>query len=103
GEAREVLIGIDDAVRRLAYSVVESPLGFTHSGASNQVFAVDGCHARFVWITDLLPDELATRTAELMEYGIRVIKQTMESQTTRRWSREPRAPSGHCCVAGRAC
>jgi hypothetical protein len=66
------------------YSVVESPLGFTHNNASAEVFADGEKHTRFVWITDLLPDELATRTAELMEYGIGVIRQTMESQATRR-------------------
>jgi hypothetical protein len=77
---REVLIGVDDAARRLVYSVVEGPLVFTHHSASAQVFASGEEHTRFVWITDLLPDEHATRTAELMEHGIGVIRQTMESQ-----------------------
>jgi carbon monoxide dehydrogenase subunit G len=79
--AREVLIGVDDASCRLAYSVVEGPMGFTHHSASAQVFA-DGDGTRFVWITDLQPDELAPRTAELMEHGIKVIKQTMEARDT---------------------
>jgi hypothetical protein len=82
-EAREVLIGVDDAAHRLAYSVVESRLGFTHNNASAEVFADGEKHTRFVWITDLLPDELAIHTAELMEYGIGVIKQTMESRAKR--------------------
>jgi len=77
--AREVLIGIDDNARRLAYSVVDSPMGFRHNNASAQVFANDEGHTRFLWITDLLPDDLAARTAELMDYGIGVIKRTMES------------------------
>jgi hypothetical protein len=78
--AREVLIGIDDSARRLAYCVVESPLGFTHNSASAEVLTDGEDRTRFVWITDLLPDELATPTTELMEYGIGVIKQTMESR-----------------------
>ena len=82
--AREVLIGIDDTRRRLVYSVVESPLGFAHNSASAQVIAEGGDRSRFVWITDLLPNELGTRTAELMEHGIAVIKKTMESQTGNR-------------------
>jgi hypothetical protein len=82
--AREVLIGVDDAARRLAYSVVTGPLGYTHHSASSQVFADGEKRTRFVWITDLLPDELAARTAELMEHGIGVIKQTLESQATHR-------------------
>jgi hypothetical protein len=82
--AREVLISIDDAARRLAYSVVEGPLGFTHHNASCQVFADGEDRARFVWITDLQPDDLATRTAQLMDHGIGVIKQTMESRAALR-------------------
>jgi hypothetical protein len=34
---------------------------------------------RFVWIADLLPNELATRIAPLMEQGMRSIKETLES------------------------
>jgi Polyketide cyclase / dehydrase and lipid transport len=82
--AREILIGVDDVARRLAYSVIEGPLGFTHSNASAQVFS-EGLHrSRFVWITDLLPDELAAPTADLMERGIGVIKTTLESQAVHR-------------------
>jgi carbon monoxide dehydrogenase subunit G len=79
--AREVLIGIDDTQRRLAYSVVESPLGFAHNSASAQVFAEGAERCRFVWITDLLPDGLGIRTAELMEHGVAIVKKTLESQT----------------------
>jgi hypothetical protein len=79
--AREVFIGADDAVRRLAYSVIEGPLGYTHHSASSQVFADGEERTRFVWIADLLPGELAARTAELMQHGIGVIKQTLESRS----------------------
>jgi hypothetical protein len=82
--AREVLIGVDDAARRLAYAVVEGPLGYIHHSASSQVFPDGEKRTRFVWITDLLPDELAGRTAELMGHGIGVIKQTLESQAAHR-------------------
>lgn len=77
--AREVLVDIDDDARRLAYSVVESPLHATHDNSSAQVFADDG-GSRFVWTKDVLPDEIAPRTEELMEQGIAVIKQTLESR-----------------------
>jgi hypothetical protein len=77
--AREMLVGIDDEARRLAYFVVEGPWGSTHHNASAQVFATGDHRSRFVWITDVLPDELAAGTAELMDKGIRVIKQTLES------------------------
>jgi carbon monoxide dehydrogenase subunit G len=75
--AREVLVGTDDDARRLAYSVVEGPLRATHHNASAQVVPEDG-RSRFVWITDVLPDELAEAIGELMDRGISVIKQTLE-------------------------
>lgn len=77
--AREVLIGVDVAARRLTYSVTDSPFGFTHNNASAQVLLEGEHQSRFIWITDLLPDELASPIAELMERGIAVIKTTLES------------------------
>ncbi|HEV8206067.1 MAG TPA: SRPBCC family protein, partial [Acidimicrobiia bacterium] len=57
--ARELLVDIDDDARRLVYSIVESPLGSTHDNSSAQVFADADGRSRFVWIKDVLPDELA--------------------------------------------
>jgi hypothetical protein len=37
-----------------------------------------------VWIGDLLPDELAARTEQLMEHGLRVIKETLENSAETR-------------------
>jgi Polyketide cyclase / dehydrase and lipid transport len=82
--ARERLVAIDDAARRIAYCVQEGPLPMTHHNASAQVFAVGDGSSRFVWITDVLPDESAPRIAELMEHGIEVIKATMESRRGKR-------------------
>lgn len=76
--AREVLVGLDDDLRRLAYSVVDGPLGSTHHNASAQVVD-DGSGSRFVWTTDVLPDHLADPTRELMGKGIEVIKATLEA------------------------
>ncbi len=81
--AREYLVGVDDDRRRLAYTVVESPMGSTHHNASVEVHPDGEARCRFVWITDVLPDELAERTGELMDRGIAIIKETLESATTR--------------------
>jgi uncharacterized protein YndB with AHSA1/START domain len=82
--AREKLVAVDDHARRLVYSVVESPLRNTHDNSSAQVFPdADGC-SRFVWIKDVLPDELAPRIDELMEQGISAIKETLESRARSR-------------------
>jgi Polyketide cyclase / dehydrase and lipid transport len=77
--AREVLVGVDDEHRRLAYSVVESALGLSHHNASTEVCADGHGGTRFVWIADVLPDEAAPRVEQLMEHGLGVIKQTLES------------------------
>src|ERR1700722_2557927 len=60
--AREYLVGIDNESMRLAYSVVESPMGSSHNNASVQVIREGATQCRFVWIIDLLPDEHAERT-----------------------------------------
>jgi citrate lyase alpha subunit len=79
---REVLVGADDAARRLAYTVVEAPLVATHHNASAQVVDDGEGRCRFVWITDVLPDDVAPRIAQLMDSGIAVIKETLEASTT---------------------
>ncbi len=72
---REVLIDSDDGERRLVWSVVDGP--YTHHNGAAQVFA-EGGGSRFVWTADLLPDEAAAPTAEMMERGIEVLKQAQE-------------------------
>jgi hypothetical protein len=78
--AREVLVGIDEEQRRLAYSVVEGPLGSTHHNASAQVFDDGPDRCRFVWTTDVLPDAVAPMVDELMSRGIEVIGRTLTAQ-----------------------
>jgi hypothetical protein len=73
---RELLVDLDEDSRRLVWSVVGGP--YTHHNASAQVLAGDNGGTRFVWITDVLPDEAAARLAGLMERGINTIKQTLE-------------------------
>jgi hypothetical protein len=77
--AREALVGIDDDARRLAYSVVEGPLGSTHHNASAQVIPTGDGGSRFVWTTDVLPDDLGPVTRGLMQRGIAVIATTLEA------------------------
>jgi Polyketide cyclase / dehydrase and lipid transport len=80
--ARERLIGIDDEAMRLAYSVVEGPMGATHHNASAQIVPDGPDRCTFVWITDVLPDELGDRTAGLMDAGLRAMKSALEGATT---------------------
>jgi len=76
--ATERLVGVDKEVRRLAYTVTDGPFGADHHHASAQVLPAGEGRSRFVWITDVLPDELATPTAGLMERGLATMKATLE-------------------------
>jgi carbon monoxide dehydrogenase subunit G len=75
---REVLVGVDEAARRLAYHIPEGLPGCTHHGASAEVIA-DGQRCRFTWVTDVLPDELADVIEPMMERGAGVIKATLDA------------------------
>jgi uncharacterized protein YndB with AHSA1/START domain len=79
---RERLVDLDDDARRLAWTMVEGP--YSHHNGYAQVFPEEDGRTRFVWITDILPNDLAARTAELMEHGTSVIKKTLESAALRR-------------------
>ena len=72
--ARELIVSVDDDARRLAYAWVGGKAA--HHNASMQVFA-DGDGARLVWITDLLPNELAGPISGLIEQGVAAMQQTL--------------------------
>ena len=75
--AREALVGLDDSARRLAYAVVESGLGLTHHNASASVVPEGDDRCRFVWVTDVLPDDAAPVVAGMMEQGLEVMRRAM--------------------------
>ncbi len=79
--AKERLVGLDEDARRLAYTVIESGLGPSHQHSSAQIIE-DAKGTRFVWITDVLPDELAPTIAGLMDTGIAAIRVTLEHRDT---------------------
>ena len=72
---RETLVAIDDEHHRLAYT---NELEFaTHHSASVQIHA-DGEGCRFIWITDVLPDEIAAPISDMMDLGIAAAQRTLE-------------------------
>ncbi|RUL65826.1 SRPBCC family protein [Dyella dinghuensis] len=76
--ARELIVALDNQARRFAYASVGGRA--IHHNASFQVFDDgDGC-TRLVWITDVLPDELASFVGQRIELGSAVIKQTLEQR-----------------------
>jgi len=81
--ARELLVDVDDKARRFAYAVVEGPLRATHHNASMQVFANGKGSSRLVWITDVLPNDLAASISTLVEQGSAAMKLTLEKEAAR--------------------
>src|SRR5262249_31778076 len=74
--AREDIVSVDDAARRVVWAIVGQQ--FHHYSGAAQVFDDDG-GPRFGWIPDLLPDELAPTVDAMMDAGIGAIKTTIES------------------------
>jgi carbon monoxide dehydrogenase subunit G len=73
--AREEIVAVDDAARRVVWAILGQQ--FHHYNGAAQVFDhADG--SRFVWTTDLLPDELAPNVDTMMTAGIAAIKKTIE-------------------------
>ena len=79
--AREILVDVDDARRRFAYSVRGETL--EHHHATNEVFDDGEGGCRFVWVADLLPDSLAAMFSSMMGHGADVLKATLEAAVPR--------------------
>ncbi len=78
--AREDIVAVDEAARRVAWAIIGQQ--FHHFNGAAQVFDhADG--TRFVWTTDLLPDELAPNVDAMMTAGIAAIKKTIEEEAGR--------------------
>ncbi len=73
--ARERIIDVDDATRRVAYCVVGM---FEHHSASMQVIPEGEGRCRFIWIADLLPDAQMDGVASLMEQGTKAMVRNLE-------------------------
>ena len=73
--AREEIVAVDEAARRVAWAIVGQQ--FHHYNGAAQLFEHAG-GTRFVWTTDLLPDELAPNVEMMMTAGLAAIKKTLE-------------------------
>jgi hypothetical protein len=74
--AREDIVSIDDARHRVCWAILDQK--FRHYNGAAQVLA-DGAGCRFVWTTDVLPDELAPAVEQMMSAGIATIRKTLEA------------------------
>ena len=76
---REWIVDVDNTRRRVAWSVQDEP--FTHHNASAQIFEIAPDRCRFVWIADVLPDELCGFVTGMIEQGLGVIQSTLEKDS----------------------
>ena len=77
--ARERFVGFDEKLHRLSYSIAGGQL--VHHNASAQLFAEGADRTRFVWITDVLPHEMAGVIDWMMAQGAATMKRTLEGET----------------------
>lgn len=74
--AREVIVDIDDASRRLAYAAVGGRL--THHNASFQLVDEGPGRCRVIWQADLLPAELKPAIEGMMDQGVAAMQRRLE-------------------------
>ena len=74
--ARETIVDVDDANHRLVWNVVGGRP--THYNGALQVLPESGGGSRLVWITDILPNDLAPAVAGMMEQGMKAMKAKLE-------------------------
>lgn len=74
-EVRELIVDIDDATKRFAYSAVGGRA--THHNASLQVLA-EGAASVVVWTLDFLPNEITPAILPLVEMGSVAMKKSLE-------------------------
>jgi hypothetical protein len=75
---RERCVDVDDASRRIVYSVVDGTVQPEHDNASMQVVADGERRCRLRWTRDLLPAELAAPMARAMSRGLEAVKRTLD-------------------------
>ena len=67
--ARELLVGCDDARKRLAYAIAANER-VSHYAGTVQVFADGANSSRVIWTVDLLPNEIASYISSQMDLGV---------------------------------
>lgn len=73
GELTEKIVSVDPELKRVMYSITESPLNMDFHAASMQVVDNAGL-ARLIWTVDLLPATVAEQMMPLLEASCADIK-----------------------------
>jgi carbon monoxide dehydrogenase subunit G len=75
--ARELIVSVDDDRRRVAWAIVGGT--FVHYNGAAQVIPLPEGGCRFIWTSDLLPNEAAPTVQAMIEAGIATVKRTQEA------------------------
>jgi hypothetical protein len=69
--ARERIHAVDEAARRIDYSVIDGP--FTQHRAWMQVVP-DGAGSRFLWTSQFQPDSIAAQIKPMIDAGVAAVQ-----------------------------
>jgi carbon monoxide dehydrogenase subunit G len=75
GEARELLVSLDDDSRRLVYAITNERIA--HYNAAVQVFDEGAGRSRVVWTIDLLPSGIEGYIDQRMDEAVLAMKATL--------------------------
>ena len=78
GEARELLVSLDDDSRRLVYAITNERIA--HYNAAVQVFDEGAGRSRVVWTIDLLPSGIEGYIDQRMDEAVLAMKATLGAQ-----------------------
>ncbi|TBR36283.1 MULTISPECIES: SRPBCC family protein [Dyella] len=76
-QVRERKVAVNEAHQRVAYTVLGDM--FEHHAASMQIVGIDANHCCFLWISDFLPDALASTVLPLVKQGATAFAATLET------------------------
>lgn len=74
---KEAIVDVSDEKRRVAWSATGGQI--VHHNGSAQVFSVGANSSEVVWVADVLPHELESSMAGMMDQGLQAMKRTLES------------------------
>lgn len=77
-EVKEQLRGVDEAARRISYSVVESPMGNLESHLATIAVDADGTGSHVTWSVDVVPDDLLALFVPIYEGSVAALKTKIE-------------------------
>ena len=78
-EIKEQLRNLDDAARRISYSVIESPMGNLESHLATISVEPEGSGTHVTWAVEVVPDDLLGLFVPVYEGSVVELKKKLES------------------------